>query len=292
MLDECVDLALQHNALLCTTGDLFHIKRPQYVSHALIQKVINILSRLGVPLMGVAGNHDLTERGVDSVDTQPIGVLCAAGVLRLIDLVDTKKWRILGRHYSTHREALPSYYTTAPHERTEGANRPTLMLAHGSIIPPGQVRPYPIITCTDLDMTGINVLCSGHIHEDLGIYPMSEGPGKPIKVFANVGALARVARTEANRTRVVKALGIGLEGTELTLRELPLTSALPSDDIFEDVVEDNVQSEDITEAVAALSSFVMDDPTTNLLGALDSLDLPAQVKALAIAYLEEADAES
>jgi DNA repair exonuclease SbcCD nuclease subunit len=302
MLEELVGLANQHHALLISTGDLFHVKRPQHVSHALVQDVLKSLDgfndlELRDPMFAVAGNHDMGPKGLDSIDSQPLGVLARAGVIRLIDGYERGgiyvggRWLLIGRPYRMDRDADPSYYALTLEERArveQQNNYFVLEVAHGSIVPPGEVRPYPTVSSNDIDMTGINLLVSGHIHEDLGIHPQ---PGVPLHIFANIGSLGRCSRTEANMTRCVKALGVTGKGSELTLNELPLKSALPAADIFVEHTVSDIDSDEIASVVAQLAATELGLESADFGDALNKLGLEQELYDKALRYLEEADSE-
>ncbi len=299
MLQEVVDLSKEHDAVLIFTGDIFHIKRGAYVSDWLKREIIRILKQLTTeetpwltPLI-VPGNHDMGPQGIDSLPSQPLGVILESGA---VDLLDENRvhcvsgWRVVGRPYNMAQDTRPEYYALAPAwTALHGTDMPTVMVAHGSIIPPGQRRPYPTVTCTDIDMTGINLLCSGHIHEDLGIYPMQEG--KAIKIFANIGALGRCSRTEANMTRTIKVLGVKLQGQEIQLHELPIKSALPAADIFVEHVVSDIDSDAISEVVAEMAQTELGLEGADFLTTVRSLGLSKELEQMALKYLEEADSD-
>lgn len=294
MLRECVALANEHDAILISTGDLFHVKRAQNVSHALIYEVIQILYQLrNGPMLVVPGNHDMSERGLASIPQQPLGVLYATAyaATKLDGLLATKGWIFDGRPYNADRDADPHYYTATEIAMPPLGAMPVAVIAHGSIIPPGQQRPYPTVTCTDIDMTGINLLCSGHIHEDLGIYTMQDGPKKPLHIFANIGALGRCSRTEANMTRTIKVLGVKRTGQELTLSEIPLKSALPAADIFVEHVVSDIDSDAISEVVAEMATAELGLEGASFEDTVRGLGLSPELEALIIKYLAEADSE-
>ena len=304
MLRELVQLANEQKAHLISTGNLFHVKRGQFVSDWLKREVIETLGELQGEraCLIVPGNHDMGPLALDSIDSQPLGVIFASGVAKpLVGLqgysypLNYNGWALVGRPYMQNRDADPSYYSLTEQETKllGAADMPTAVIAHGSIIPPGEQRPYAAVVCTDINMAGINLLCSGHIHEDLGIVPMQDGPKRPLRVFANIGALGRTARTEANRKRTIKVLGVRMDGAGLHLDELPLESALPSDTIFDEWDDDTeVDVEEIAKFVDALSrgaGFEDFNPIERLRALRLNNDPPVQY---AMRFLEEADAQA
>jgi len=288
MLREIVQFAMQREALLLTTGDLFHKKTPQHNSHALVREVIEILSPLtdsGVGrLLVVPGNHDVTYRGLESLPNQPLGVLHEAGLVHILDSWYRPEPDILitGRPYHIQRDADASYYELTTEERKYAEqSRLVLLAAHGSIIPDHEYRPYPTVRVSEIDTTGISILVSGHIHEDLGKSNLRT-PG----MFWNGGSLGRVARTEANRTRTLKALSIDV-GTKVSIEEITLKSAFPADNIFVDV-EEGVKSEEITEFVAQLTQGFEFETIGDLDATMAEMGVPDDIASVVRHYLQEA----
>lgn len=235
LLSEVVEIAnLRGAEAIVSTGDLFHIKTPWRNSHALMQQVIGLLAPARCPVYVVPGNHDLTEMGMASIHKQPLGVLHQAGLVRVlhsrlpVPVFTQSGVRLVGREYDVHQDADPRYYALRSHERDyEGL---TLVFAHGSLLPPGEVRPYPAVSVADIDWTGISVIASGHIHEDLGSHRLGGG------WFTNVGSLGRVAKNDSNLTRTVKVVSLSITpagaGWGIGVEEIPLKSALPAAEIF------------------------------------------------------------
>lgn len=60
--------------VLLLLGDVFHIKRPDRNSHALVQDVANILGKSAAPVRVVIGNHDISSN-LESLPRQPLGTL-------------------------------------------------------------------------------------------------------------------------------------------------------------------------------------------------------------------------
>jgi DNA repair exonuclease SbcCD nuclease subunit len=300
MLQEVVDLSKEHDAVLIFTGDIFHIKRGAYVSDWLKREIIRILKQLTTedtpwltPLI-LPGNHDLGPQGLASLPSQPLGVILESGAADLLSEEVTpvvSGWRVVGRPYNMAQDTRPEYYALPEARRTaHGTPAPVIVVAHGSIIPPGMQRPYPTVTCTDIDMTGINLLVSGHIHEDLGVYPMKDDGA--LKIFANLGSLGRCSRTEANMTRIVKVLGVRLQGQEIQLHELPIKTALPAADIFVEHVVSDVDSEAISEVVAEMAHTELGLESEDFSTTIMKLGLSKELEQMALKYLEDAHAES
>lgn len=284
MLEECVKLANDNQCVLATTGDLYHIKRPDRISHALNGDIADILSELHYgPLIVVPGNHDMGPLGLISVgSTQPMRGLIKAGVVDL--LVDGEprylpQYLIVSRPYDMKRDTDPSYYALTKHEWEMRGDRQVVMLAHGSIIPDDEERPYPTITTSEINSEGIDYLFSGHIHEDLGFALLREDGG----CFVNRGALSRCSRTLANRTRTIQVVLL----TPLEARTKALISALPSEEIF---IEDTLElkgNDAITEFVKDLTEGVVFEGIGDVQAMLAQVEVNEEVRREVLRLLEE-----
>lgn len=282
MLAECVDIANEENALLATTGDLYHIKRPDRVSHALNGEIVDILRKLKHgPLLVVPGNHDMGPLGLVSVNvSQPMRGLIQAGVVEILDGFPriNDAFLIASRPYNMARDTDPAYYALTEEEFALLEGRAAVMLAHGSIIPDHEERPYPTVYTSAINTDGITALFCGHIHEDLGHCAIKDG------VFINRGALGRCSRTLANRTRTIMVAVAEAAG----FRTRVLTSALPGEDIF---IEDSLAlpgNDAITEFVKELTEGVAFDTIGDVRGMLAQVETSEEVRLELIRLLEEA----
>ncbi len=291
MLDELLTMADERACPLILTGDVFHLKRPAFVSHQLVADIIATVQGHFTRVYSIVGNHDMNPQG--DTEGQPLDVLYTSGAFRrdfetACVLEFGQQCAIFVRDYSATRDADPTYYALTEEELAASRGRFTLLLAHGSLVPMGEVRPYPHVDVSLLDWSGIDMICSGHIHEDLGIHYLQEGPLRPIRVFANVGAIGRTQRTEANLTRTVKAIYVSNTGQKLSITELPLKSALPADSIFYLPAAPN-QDGDAPKPLLDQGSMRLEYIDTDVI--LSGLDVPADIRDFVKELLEYAEAE-
>lgn len=285
MLAECVAIAREHKAVLCSTGDLFDRKAPAHNSHFLIGAVRDILRDNPTgPLNITPGNHDMGSTGFKSVlpatGLQPLANLARSGDVNLL-MGQTETYGdilICSRPYNDHLDRDPAYYRLNPKEELLRAELPSVfvvMLAHGSILPSHETRAYDALRIHQIDTTGIDVLASGHIHEDLGWH----------RPLLNYGALGRVKRTPENRTRTVQ-VALLQPGEEPVA--IPLKSALPAADIF---VEDTLSlpgNDALTQYVKDLTQGVVFETMNDVEAMLKGVEADDEVKRQVIALMEEA----
>ena len=219
------------------TGDLFHYKNPKHTSLGTIYAVRTILSSYRCPVWILPGNHDIPG-GLVEIRKQPIGLVTSptVDVIRQSSAHITPLIQTVFRPYDRRRDCDPTYYALTEEELAQSESLPTIMFAHGSIIAPGQTRPYPHITIDQIDLRGITAFCSGHIHEDLGTHVIRQSTW--MCGFINCGALARTSRTDANMTREIQVTILSVKQDiplEFSSRSIVL-DVPPAEEIFHEQV--------------------------------------------------------
>lgn len=236
------------------TGDIFHIKRPDRVSHHLVQELINIFGSFPGEVHVIPGNHDLGPAGMNSLSDQPLGSLIAAGVItfewrarRIVLSVkgkDTTAFWLIPRPYNPTAEGVsdgvvhPEHYSlwTVEKEEIAKAPAPVIGLFHASIVGPGDDRPYPHFTADSIPgYDDYDLIVSGHLHENLGIVSVG---GRTL--FANPGSVARVSRNLPSYVRKVEILKVSLntEG-KMSIEPVPLPGVKPALEVFGSRLEDS-----------------------------------------------------
>lgn len=283
-------------SFLVCTGDVFHLKRADRVSHALVNRLIDCFKYdFDCTVMIVPGNHDLSESGLDGIQKQPIQTLFdaeAAVQLNSNNMYCIKrggdvKAFFFGRHYDTDGDLDPDYYLVTDEEsrlkNVAGANV-TVMVAHGSLVPPGREPIYPHLMAEDIEWNAGAfvpdlVLC-GHLHEDFGIKKLKNGP-----IYVNLGSFARPSRNDVDqRNFAIVTIGDDLK---ISIEQRPIPHMLPASEVFLEMKEE-YSDESMAEFAATLVETIMLEETT-LDEALAALgDIPDNVKARLKKYLEEA----
>jgi len=284
-LEECRSL-VGPNDVTVITGDLFHTKRPSFVSHALVQRILDLFDGWPGRIFTVLGNHDLSEAGVASLPKQPIGVLLQAGAIELLSeagvivKVQGKRAYLEAAHYSDTTD--PKHFGLRDPAGIADGVEVMIKVAHGPILPPGLDPPFDHINADKIPPTA-DFCFYGHIHDDHGTYKVD------LCTYVNFGAVGRVARTESNRTRTVAVAMYDVETGTVTRHELQ--SVLPADDVFitvegEEAAEDGDLKAYARELVHALqrgSSTSIDDLLAEVSEGIDK-----DVKAGVVRYLNEA----
>jgi predicted phosphodiesterase len=223
-LSEIRGLATE-DTITIFTGDLFHVKRPAFVSHALVQRLLLLFESWPGRRMIVLGNHDMGPAGRASLTSQPIGDLIRAGTLELLEkdeLVKVGGNRVLLSPAPYREDADAAYYALAPQTMKGMKWHYAIKVAHGMIMPPGSTAPFDFVSAGDIDTTGIDLFFYGHIHDDHGFYLIEQCQ------FVNFGSVARVARTGGN----LRDVHVAVFTDDGVVDRVRLESALPAGDVF------------------------------------------------------------
>ena len=254
-LRECWKIAERTECdFIIMTGDIFHRFRGPIIAYALTVRLLALFREAPCPVYAVAGNHDLTMDGIDSVWKMPFGVLAKAGVITWLSEsmveVNCPEVLLIPRNWEPSIDRLPNIFKLTKAE-VEHKERPgvcyAVMVAHAAILPPGRDAIYPHHNADKLPTDLLDVLICGHIHEDLGIHKLPSGCW-----FANVGSVARPERSKHNLERTPEVLTVSLEDGEIEFERHPLTTTRPAEEVFFEKAA--VTEREVGDFAAALST--------------------------------------
>lgn len=261
-------------------GDLFHVKTPSRTSHALVQRLADVVKAYPCPVHIVPGNHDIQHDRLESLDRQPLGVLFKAGAHLLIGQVPPELNSMLfGIPWLFDWKAeLPG------HMRRWRAGDARLMVTHAPIVPPGETRPYEYIDAEDwaVEMGRPGFVYYGHMHDVHGTYEVGG------TWFCNQGALSRGSLHEESLQRQPAVTTWDSSTGEFTRIEI---EHRPIREVFR-LAEREVEDEQADR----LDQFLLSVEETKLeafsieavLAHVDELDLSPRTREVIRAVLEEA----
>jgi predicted phosphodiesterase len=285
-------------------GDIFHHKQPSRTSHALVLRMIGVVhyaQELGVELLAVTGNHDISNDVLTSIEEkQPLGVLYKAGLKELV-----------GWHPSLPIFGVPWRQDWTTNERSaweafEGWRQahlddlgPRLAVTHAPIYPPKEAEniqwdlvPTRGENGISAAMSGVGFLYYGHIHEDHGVFEV-EGV-----TYANMGAISRGSLHEYNLERQIKVAlwddGSSMEGpvggAAASFTEIVVPHK-PASEVFKiaEAEEKKAERLSLDEFLREVGSSTLSVSSTG--SVIEHIkgrsDVPASVRKIAIEILEE-----
>ena len=273
------------------TGDIFHKFRGTVNANRLLAKLLALYEKAPVPIYSIAGNHDLSYSGIESVFSMPFGVLIRAHAINWLDkarIIEAggEKALFVPRNWEPYIDNLANGFKLKKEEAEMIPKQGyVIMVAHASIVPPGDDRIFPHHKADQLPTELLHVLHSGHLHEDLGIHKLPSGCW-----FTNIGALTRVERTKHNLARTPEVLTVTLDHGEIEFERHPLTSARPAADVFfEQEVATERQLTDFMDNLAT-DLELEETPLEELITRYTKDDSPEVVAKLRY-YLTEAEEE-
>ena len=230
-LKEIVDLANSNKVeALFFTGDFFHYKDPVRTPHRLIISVMDILTELKHPAYCTLGNHDLEGGSLESIVEQPLGVLLASGHLKNVEqVIFPNGSRPVQVTFHPYEYGKPDSFLTRIETQQRNSNSIYVEVVHAGIIPVGSMQFDDTIFLDNIWGRGRwDIVCSGHIHNDMGVVRNSSG-----RYFCNVGAISRGTIAESNLSRMPKVLLLKVtEGGIVDTTTILLQSALPAAEVF------------------------------------------------------------
>lgn len=220
-LSEVVDICRQLNAdFVIHGGDVFDNPRPDQKSFDLFRL---FLKQLDVPVYCIAGNHDLVEQRLDSLETTAIAYLARQRLLTLLKpgekLYLTGKNCVLqlsGQHYYggiDRRKNKDDYMVTK--SRCDVA----VHVVHGMLLPKAFSDKVPCTLISEVAGTEADFTLGAHAH--LGYHEYSG-----VTYFLNPGALARLTNLKRELVRRPKILYLDLTGP-VTYKFIPLENVRP-----------------------------------------------------------------
>lgn len=284
--DQAVRLAVRVKADgIIIAGDIFHLKTGSRNTHAFMKVVIDTFLNVwkqGIPILVVAGNHDLTFGSLVSLESQPIGVLVAAGAVHLLDhnsvLFESPKFtvRVAGASYD-HAKA-----EGVRDLKAEGATH-LVSVGHFWFGPEtGEFFGEPVYGPAYFKDSEASAFVIGHHHADQGI------PEVGGKLFFSHGSMNRVGshRGDMERKPSVGLLTVTEEGVTGRIARLKVADA---DTIFikAQVKVLQEEKEELDQFMALIAQQIT--TATDVPGILEELALSQEVRTRVEAYLKSAE---
>ncbi|MBX4215992.1 metallophosphoesterase [Candidatus Parcubacteria bacterium] len=277
-------------------GDLFHRKRPNLNSHALVVRLLKLFLKfkadffdkwgLEATIFTLPGNHDI-HFTITNLERQPINVLAAAGAVVILNrtpILLEAGVELNGCPYGEDTETDPAaYHLPFLHQHTW-----KLWLFHSTLLPDGQSFFGSWVNFNAVADIAANVVAVGHYHPG---FPTTEAYNK---IWINPGSISRGTAEEHNFNRDLRVVALlRRESGEVVYKDVPIPFR-PAEEVFR--VEALKEKRARTEGIAAFVSSINEDILAHTdFSSLESLKISlkklspeTEVVASAIRYLEEA----
>lgn len=282
-------------------GDIFHHKQPSRTSHALVLRMIGVVQyaqELGVELLAVTGNHDISNDVLASIsEKQPLGVLYKAGLKELVGWhprlpLFGVPWR---QDWTTNErsawEAFEDWREPDLNTKARMAPKERLAITHAPIYPPKEAENVQWDLVPTRGENGISkamgnegFLYYGHIHEDHNVFTV-EGV-----TYANMGAISRGSLHEYNLERQIKVALWDDESGSVGFEPIVVPHK-PASEVFKiaDAEEKKSERLSLDEFLREVGSSTLDISSTG--SVIEHIrtrnDVSERVKKTAIEILEE-----
>lgn len=224
LLHQTVQVAKEYNAYTVFAGDVFHLKQPSRNSHALVQRMIDTIKLYPNQVYIVPGNHDLLNDRLDSMPSQPLGVLLKSGA-QLLQGWGASGLPLYGVPWQQRFTDQAVSGALEDYRELKDKYSNSLVVTHAPLYPPGKELSYEFYPSDKwaLFMGVSGSVAYGHIHDYHGVWQSHN------VTFCNNGALSRGSLTEHNRTRnVYTTIWSSLNGQ---FKAVPL-NAKKADEVF------------------------------------------------------------
>jgi DNA repair exonuclease SbcCD nuclease subunit len=209
---------------LLVSGDWYHLKSWTKNPYLLTNKLIGYFKSLGIPIYGIYGDHDLTDRNVTNLDRQPLGTLAKGAGINLLNKGETVQigkgvW-VTGSPKTDEYEADTTNYVP---KSIEGA-KCHIHMVHGDLYPSKPVYE-PWTSYDSLRDSPADITLRGHIHRDDGIVEVGKTK------IVGIGSLTRgTFNTDSVNRRPSVAI---IETNKKIIKVIELRSAPEAKDIFD-----------------------------------------------------------
>ena len=190
-----------------------------------------------IPMIGIAGNHDLIGNNINSLPNTTLGLTVSLGYQKLASkdnpiiftMDNGKTVAITGTNYHLHMDE-PEYLSDYIVDKKAGDYH--IHIVHGMLSPKnlGKMMKHTVID--DIKNTAADITFCGHDH--LGFDTVFTNS----KYFVNPGAVVRLKNDKKELTRKVKVVLVTIDDSGITLEDIYLKSMKDSSiTLSRDVIE-------------------------------------------------------
>ena len=240
--EEIMSIAKQYNvAAILQAGD-FWTDGDARIKNDFIPEIVKrwidpMNPGKSIPMIGIAGNHDLIGNNINSLPNTTLGLTVSLGYQKLASkdnpiiftMDDGKTVAITGTNYHLHMDE-PEYLSDYIVDKKAGDYH--IHIVHGMLSPKnlGKMMKHTVID--DIKNTAADITFCGHDH--LGFDTVFTNG----KYFVNPGAVVRLKNDKKELTRKVKVVLVTIDDSGITLEDIYLKSMKDSSiTLSRDVIE-------------------------------------------------------
>jgi len=271
-------------------GDFFDVKSPTKNSHDLVRKSCDAHSEYPCPVHVLVGNHDVKYGNIEYLPEQPLGVMFASKVFQQFG--DEKEIILEGDGVKVRIVGIPYHGVEYDFDRLSNLTKKDedylLVACHllarrgkiGSMFEGEDIIGYDFLN----SIPQVDGWFFGHWHKDQGIKKLKNGA-----TVVNVGSLTRGSLHLDDLDRnpcIVEVELTAEEGITFTRHNVPVR---PSESVFkiEEAVREREDSDRMLEIVEKMKTVASESGGgLNLMGRVNEMPLPNEVKEQVIFYLE------
>lgn len=292
-LDQVAKVAVKARAkAVCIAGDVFHHK--SRIGYGTVVRLLQwgiALRKHGVDTLFIPGNHDLVHDRLDSLDSQPLGLLKASGVFTDVSYAreryqdDETSVGVIGLPYPDAMSLEGFQRVTESYHAAGAPSEGAILMAHCFATPEGGTYfGQPIHKYSDLLQFPFDVFHFGHDHSDHGVAQAETG-----QLFINLGALSRGTLAQDDVKREVKIALVDF-GETVTVKQLKLKVA-PATEVFDLALkaQKDRERDQVEQFVGDLQASLVHAGPVSFTDRLGTMQLPDAVRVKVQSYLDAAE---
>lgn len=229
--EEIISIAKANDVKLILHAGDFWTDADRKLGNEFVGKIARRWLGAGVPIVGIAGNHDLLGNNEGSLPSTTAGLLSSLGIFKtlltgevmMLEDGDTSI-AVTGVNYHKgmdKKEFLSDY--VLPEKRGDLH----IHIAHGMLSPKSLGKIIRHTTIDEIKNTAADVTLCGHDHIGFGIVDYNN------KLFINPGAVVRMTCDKREMSRTVSVVLLTINEGKISAEMIPLKSAKPASEVLD-----------------------------------------------------------
>lgn len=227
---EIIDIAKRYNVdMILHPGD-FWTDSDKKPSNEFVASIAQRWIAANIPIVGIPGNHDLIGNNINSLPNTTTGLLNALGVFKTLYkgeiLTLEGNGFTIGITGTPYHKGMDKPENISDYIVSEKDTDYHIHLVHGMLTPFDYGKLFNHTKIEEILETKADVTLCGHDHLGFGIIEYAN------RVFVNPGAVVRMSVAEKEMTREVSVCLIEIDKNGIKCKLIPLTSALPGNEVL------------------------------------------------------------